>query len=164
MEPQKEMIHEITLGDPSKQDKPFVVFDSIICKEPNEEERNQLAIIRGDLFDATYGTVNVDLFFVIENWSEVCFDESIELVFKYMKDNNLNNVPVYLVVGCDYELLPETTRALYRLGFYPADFLAFLDNNYVLMRPTNLRQFNDIAKNRYRKEIGWDLVHEGCHR
>lgn len=149
---------DVELKDDDNNYVRFIIIDCTTEVEKlTEKQRNYLAIIKGDVYEACQGAKDVNKFIVVEDWTDNTYSQSIKLVFDYVNNNEeYHDIPIFVIVGDDYELVDLTIKSSFDLGFYPADFLCYFDNNRVLLKTRNLKIFESIAKNHYKQVIEFE--------
>lgn len=147
---------EVELKD---DDNNCVRFDIVDCtsKDLTKKQVDYLAIIKGDIYAACCGAENVNNFIVVLDWTDSTYAQCIKLVLDYVNNNEeYADTPIFMVVGDNYEFVDLVLKSSFDLGFYPADFLCYLENNRVLLKTRNLKIFESIAKNHYKQVIKFE--------
>lgn len=144
---------EVELKD---DDNNCVRFDIVDCtsKDLTKKQVDYLGIIKGDIYEACCGAENVNNFIVVLDWNDSTYAQSIKLVLDYVNDNEeYHDTPIFMVVGDNYKFIDLVLKSSFDLGFYPADFLCYLENNRVLIKVKNRYILDKIAKNHYSYQL-----------
>ena len=139
----------------NKIDNVKVTFEIIECKkELTEEESDYLCIIRSDIYYLVHKLY--DKVIIVFEWSDHDIYGSYQTITAYGHEGFLKKVPVFFVIGCDYPFADQHIGTLCRHGFYQADHLVDLENNYVLVRTDSLKDFDAMNKLHYAKVLEFE--------
>lgn len=124
----------------------YIDFEIIDITKNDEKFINELAIIRGDIYQACKGIV--DKCIVVFDWDEDDISGSIKSIEDFVNSENMEDIPIFFIFSNNVEKTFLWTIVLSVNGYIPAYCLVDLDANDVMVK-TKSETYNSMLKKRY---------------
>lgn len=134
---------------PEEFDKGYrlIKFETIDITKDDEEFLRSLSIIRGDIYTVCKGIV--DNCIVVFDWDENDIVGSVKSLEQYVKDENMEGVPIFFIFDAGvFKLSFEWDILLLMNGYLEANTLVQLENNKVLLKAKN-EIYKSMLKTKY---------------